>query len=292
MTRLTGERVINSTFVLGDNRRVLHIALFAGWALLNALPVALTVHANWFGEYPLPDWYNYELNAQRLLAGESIYQREAWPFLYSPVMAALMVPVVALGYPLFALAHFAVLALVRKWWLVVAVSWPFWTDVAAGNVFTFVVVLAVCALRGERWAQYGYLAACLLMPRPVQLPVLLYLLWHEPRLRWPFAAMTIVHGILVLPWLAEWWGVLTWIGGHESGMPWNYGPSRLVGTAWLVVGVPLAGFLLWKHKPGLAGLALSPYWLPYYLLMGLLGAEQSRAESQRSRSARESPVGS
>lgn len=253
------------------------VALVA-WIALNIQMVVSTVVGNWFGEFPIPDWYNYQLNTARLLAGESIYQREAWPFLYSPVMATLMVPVVAMGYPLFALAHFASLALLRNWWLIigVAVSWPFWTDVAAGNLFTFVVILAVCATRGERWAEYGYLGACLLMPRPVQLPLLLYLLWQRPHLRWPFMGMAVVHGLVVLPWLTEWLGVLVWIGGYESGAPWNYGPSRLVGSLWLVIGIPLAGFLLWKHRPGLAGLALSPYWLPYYLLMPLADHKASR----------------
>ena len=38
----------------------------------------------------------------------------------------------------------------------------------------------------------------------------------------------------------------------------------------MVIGLPLAAWLTWKGRLGLASLAASPYWLPYYLLMLLL----------------------
>ena len=63
---------------------------------------------------------------------------------------------------------------------------------------------------------------------------------------------------------------------------YNYGPSRFIGLLWIPIGVALAVLLTWRGRLGLASLAISPYWLPYYFLMLLLEfapARQPRAES-------------
>src|SRR5574338_427137 len=182
---------------------------FAAWTLLNLYPVVTTVYDNWTSIPPMPDWQTYGLNAARILTGQDIYAPPR-PFTYSPVMAALLTPFV-LFYPVWAALHVAALALLRNRWMiaVVLVSWSFWTDLAAGNLFTFVVVAAVCAVRGERWAEWAYLAACLMMPRPVQLPLLLFLLWHRPHLRLGFMALFVVHTALVL----------------ASGQAWGWWPA-------------------------------------------------------------------
>jgi hypothetical protein len=81
-----------------------------------------------------------------------------------------------------------------------------------------------------------------------------------------------VHAVAVLATgqAAAWIGEL--VGGvpNDYVNPSNIGPSRFLGLAWLVVGVPLAAWLTVKGRIGLASLVISPYVLPYYLMMGLL----------------------
>jgi hypothetical protein len=50
----------------------------------------------------------------------------------------------------------------------------------------------------------------------------------------------------------------------------NLGPSALIGWAWVPIGLALGAWLTWKGRLGLASLAVSPYVLPYYLVMILL----------------------
>jgi len=46
------------------------------------------------------------------------------------------------------------------------------------------------------------------------------------------------------------------------------GPPAWLGSAWLLIGVPLGAWLTWRGRVGWAGLAISPYWLmPYYLML-------------------------
>ena len=56
----------------------------------------------------------------------------------------------------------------------------------------------------------------------------------------------------------------------DIGSDFNIGPSALIGSWWLIVGIPLGIWLTWRGRIGLAGLAVSPYVLPYYLLIGVL----------------------
>jgi hypothetical protein len=61
---------------------------------------------------------------------------------------------------------------------------------------------------------------------------------------------------------------------------WDLGPTRFLGMAWLIIGVPLAAWLTWKGRVGWAGLAMSPYVPPVYLMLLLFElrpALQSRA---------------
>jgi hypothetical protein len=52
--------------------------------------------------------------------------------------------------------------------------------------------------------------------------------------------------------------------------PYAIGPAKLIGVLWVAIGIPLAVVLTRFRRLGLAGLAASPYWLPYYLLFLLL----------------------
>ena len=88
--------------------------------------------------------------------------------------------------------------------------------------------------------------------------------------------------MLVVGWGPEWVARAA-DSPADIGSDFNIGPSRLVGAWWLVVGIPLAAWLTWRGRVGLAGLALSLYVLPYYLLMLILdlGAGQRQPASAR-----------
>lgn len=58
-----------------------------------------------------------------------------------------------------------------------------------------------------------------------------------------------------------------WTGGDYLSVEHNFSPTRLIGVVWLLIGVPLAAWLTWKGRVGIAGLAMTPYLLPPYLLM-------------------------
>lgn len=194
------------------------------------------------------------------------------PFIWSPVAAWIVAGISLLGYwPWFAL-HYAALWLLRSSPLLVllaATSWGLYVDALQGNVFGFVFVAGVLALRGSRAWTLAYLVLVLLMPRPVQMPLAAVLLWRDRDLWLPFAALFVAHaGIVVgtgqlIPW-AE--AIIDYSHASDG---YNLGPTMLFGLAWLIVGIPLAGWLAWKGRPGWAGLALSTYVMPQYLLAPL-----------------------
>lgn len=69
----------------------------------------------------------------------------------------------------------------------------------------------------------------------------------------------------------NWISSLAQLGPDEIANDFNLSPSRFIGLAWLVVGVPLAAWLTLRGRLGWASLAVSPYLLPYYVQM--LGLE-------------------
>ncbi len=125
----------------------------------------------------------------------------------------------------------------------------------AGNTFTFVVVAAAFALRGSRFGALAFLALTALMPRPVQIPLALWLLWTRPddavavrRLGSPHAGIQpgdrtacsvarCAHGLDI----GGCGGVLDWsrgsprqclaLGRHSTGS--DPGPARLAGDGWV-----------------------------------------------------------
>lgn len=224
------------------------------------------------------DWDVIRRGAELALSGQSPFLEPKYR--WSPVAAWLTAPLLLLPYWAWIALHVgAVLAFRDRWAVVIAlVSWPFWQDAGVGNVLTFVVLAAWWALRGNRPAGLIYLAFCLLMPRPLMLPAAAWLLWKDPGLRLPFVAMLTIQAALALVTghALEWLGVLAHAGVVDMTNPYAIGPSRLIGAAWLVIGIPLAAVLAWKGRVGLAGLAASPYWLPYYLLFPLLELNRPR----------------
>lgn len=243
-------------------------------ALLNTMLLTLTDWTMLRGGDGA-DWSIFVEAGRRVTAGNLYAVEDNYAFRYSPLLAwtlALIAPIGPLAWRLLHIAAAGSLAFRSPWLaLAVFVSWPFWFDVEAGNLMTFVVALAVWALAGRGWAIGGFMLVALLAPRPLMLPVLIWLLWNRPAWRVRFAGLFVVHAAVVL---ATGLGP-AWIGalvgsGAELGSALNFGPSRLIGANWVPIGLVLGLFLTIRGRLGLASLAASPYWLPYYLLMAAL----------------------
>ena len=197
---------------------------------------------------------------------------------WSPLLVPLLQLLSPLGVLGWRLLHLLAAMLMPSWTLrlLVLVSWPFWFDVSVGNAVVFIVLAGAWALRGSRFASLAFLALTLLIPRPLMVPLAMWLLWQRPELRVPalvlavlLAAATVLTGLT-----AEWVGTLlhsasttqSWRAGG-GGWDFNIGPSRALGVWWLAIGIPLAVWLTWKGRVGWASVAASPYVLPYYLLL-------------------------
>jgi hypothetical protein len=172
--------------------------------------------------------------------------------------------------------------------LLTAASVGFWADVVFGNTVTFVFVAGVLAMRGSRLGTIGYITLCFLIPRPLQLPLLAWLLWSRPQWRMPALAMFAAHAALVLAtgYADDWAAMVLAIGGQQVPGWANWGPSQLIGIQWLFVGVPLAVYLTRQGFVGLAGVAMSAYVFPQYFLMALADLERRPVSRPRPAAAR------
>ena len=225
------------------------------------------------------DWNAIQHGSRLVLAGQSPFQEALYR--WSPLAAWLGVPLLAVPYWAWVGLHLvALLALLDPVLIVIGLlAWPFWQDAGLGNVLIFVVVAAYWALRGNRILTWAYVVMCLLMPRPLVVPVLVWLLWTRPALRLWFVALAIASlaGAFVTGYGIDWLTVLVSKSGSDMANPYQVGPSAIVGAVWVPIGLFLALILTWRAQLGLASLAASPYWLPYYLLMGLLDIRPHRS---------------
>ncbi|HSE46483.1 MAG TPA: hypothetical protein VLA89_14255 [Gemmatimonadales bacterium] len=246
-----------------------HPALFVtGFGLLN---LALLAHPGVRYLMILPhDWSAWTELPVRVAAG-TVYEPH-YSFVWSPIAAWLLAYVfVPLGYSWWLGLHLASLVLLRNWKLAVlaVLSVPFWVDTIGGNTFVFFFVAGAAAYRGSRVGALAYLALCCLAPRPIQAPLAAWLLWHRPENRVPFAIMvsiTIGAGL----WsglLDDWINSLMFLGLTNSAHFANLAPTKLSGSAWLAVGIPIGIWLTLRGRVGLAGLMVGPYALPGYLLV-------------------------
>ena len=223
---------------------------------------------------PAVDWQQIVEAGRRVHEGSLYAVDGTYAFPYSPLLAYLAGPLSWLGTVGWRALH-VVAALALPSWpmrLVALAAWPFWFDVETGNLLILVVLAAAWAIRGSRVGVASYFLLTILVPRPLMLPVAAWLLWKRPEWRVPFAALLVAAFVAVLAsgWGDEWLGFLTSISGQFDS-PNNLGPTRLIGAAWLVVGIPLAAWLTWRGRLGFASVAISyPYLLPYYLLMLVL----------------------
>jgi hypothetical protein len=267
----------------GDSGAGLPLRILAGVGLLtvvvgNALLVANQISIILAG-YPGADLVVYQEAGRRVSLGGLYVNDATYVYRYSPVAAYLFAPL-GLMTPLAWRALHVAGALALPTWpmrILLLASWPFAFDLQLGNVMTFVLLAAAWALRRNRPAALIFLAFCLLFPRPFMLPIAAWLLWRQVWLRWPFVILFGLHAALVLAtglggaWLTQLFGSTEMVGSV-----FNVGPTAVVGLWWLFAGIPLGAWLFWRGRVGLAGLAVSPYLLPYYLMVALLDLPSSR----------------
>jgi hypothetical protein len=265
MTRLAGERLIHDSRLVPLTGRT--VGLVALWTV-NVIGLSIVAAAFLLADIGV-DWAVYVEAGRRVFDTDLYHWTGILVWRYSPVAAWGFAALTPIGYLGWTALHFGALALLpRKVGLLALVSFPFWDDVYNGNTVTFVFVAAVLALRGNRWAGIAFLALCLLIPRPFMIPIALYLLWQDRGLWLPFAGIFVAHALAVMwsGWGPEWAAML--LTTSQSEVYGNFGPTRIFGAWWLLIGVPLAVWLTVHHRPGLAGLAMSPYILAPYYLMG------------------------
>jgi hypothetical protein len=250
------------------------VALYAALSILivaNLIMVALQGALILSGSDAV-DFATYRAATTRFLDGTLYVRAEWWYFWrYSPVAVPLFIPVAVMGETAWRLLHgVALLGLRGPARYIALASYPFWFDVSAGNVMIFVAVAAFWAVRGNRWAIGATLLLALFIPRPLMVPLVIWLLWKHPRARWPFGIAFTVHLLAVAAtgYGSAWLSVLAASRFQVSAIV-NVAPSALIGGWWLILAVPASVLLILRDRPATAGLLLQPYWLPYYLLMPL-----------------------
>jgi hypothetical protein len=267
---------------------LLRAGLVALWTA-NLVLVAITIAGIFVSDVGY-DWIIYREAGERVISGglydwEGIY---AWS--YSPPLAYVFTVLTPIGFFGWSILHVAALALLRdtRLILITALSWPFWADLYNGNTMVFVFVAAVAAIRSSTIGTGTFLALALLMPRPLMLPLIAWVLWKQPQWRLYFPLMVAAFAILVLltghgqAWVETLFGV----GEAVAASSRDVGPSAVIGAWWLPIGAVLAVVLTAAGRVGLASMAASPYWLPQYLLMTLLElVDRDRVRGSASRSS-------
>jgi hypothetical protein len=220
------------------------------------------------------DWEIYLEAARRFPLGTLYDWHDPYFYRYAPQLAPVLGLLPAVGLVAWRVAHFVALAVLpsRRLALLLLVSYPFWFDVNTGNLMVFVLLAAAWAYRGNGPATGVYLAMCVLVPRPIMLPLLAWILWQRPSWRLPFVGLAALGVLTALPtgYLPAWIGSLWQSGLGEIANDFNLSPSRFLGPAWLIIGLPLAAWLTMRGRLGWATMSISPYLLPYYVqLLGL-----------------------
>lgn len=263
---------------IGPVGRVAIGATLLAILVLNALLIANQLSIILAG-FPGADFRAYQSASERVWSGGLYIHDGDYNFRYSPVAAYLFTVLRYVDPAVWRLLHVAAALALPGWSLriLVLASWPFAFDLQLGNLMTFILLAGAWGLRGNRPAVLIFLALTLLAPRPLVLPIAGWLLWQQPRLRWPFVVLFVVHAGLVLlsGWTDE-WVVRLVTSTDEIGSAFNVGPTALIGPWWFLIGLPLGAWLFWRGWVGLAGLAVTPYVLPYYLMLGLLRATGDR----------------
>ena len=220
------------------------------------------------------DWRIYMMAGELAWSGGDLYGwSDIYGFVYSPLFAYGFPAISWIGPDLWRIAHLGAALALPTWptRVITLVSWPFWSDVQNGNLFVFVLLAAVWGLRGSRLAALTYLGMFLLMPRPLMVPVAVWLLYARPDIRWMFGAMTALSlvGVMASGYLGLWVTRLMESPDISTSTA-NFALTRFIGQWWLLIGLPLGVWLTWRARLGWASLAVSPYLLSQYFLMGIL----------------------
>ena len=253
------------------------------WVLLVAVAVNLILIVAWFITYADRHGVDYGVLAQ---ASQYANPYDQPLYVWSPVAVYPLRLLVPLGLEGWVVLH--ALALVPLGWplaLVVGLSYPFWVDLMVGNVFVFVTVAGFTAIRGSRVGALTFAVMAVLMPRPIMLPVLVWLLWKQPWTRLPFAVIAVAHLALVA-WtgLADEWVVRLINLPVGVDHPINILPSRWIGLWWWPIGLAIAAVLTWKGRLGFASLLASPYLYQHYwlaLLFELRRRDEDQSQERR-----------
>lgn len=246
-----------------------------------ALAVAFAVNLVWIavivGDFGHPaDWELIAEAGSRMLHGENPYLAGdvEGAYRYSPLYALIGGITEPLGpWPWRFLSAASLFLLPRHVALVAGISFPFWYDLQVGNITTLMAVLGYLSVQGRGWAQAGFLVIALLIPRPLMLPVALWIAWRR-RAWWPWliaAGVLYVAATWATGWLEEWIAVLRSVSAGLEGKTF-LGWQRWLGSWWWTVAVPLAIVLMWRGRLGLASIAISPHIVPYYWIFLLLEA--------------------
>jgi hypothetical protein len=259
--------------------RLLLLALLALVAIPNLFMVALTISAFYLADVGY-DWLIFVEAGRRVVEGGLYDWSGFYTYRYSPLLAYFFAAITPIGLIGWGAAHVvALLAMPTRLLAIVTVLlWPFWSDLYNGNTMTFVLVAGAAALAGSRIGTGAFLAMAVLMPRPLVLPLAVWLMWKRREWRVPFLVGFALHAALVfaLGFGPAWITALS--HATEGVAVADFGPAAFIGAWWLPIGLALAAVLTWYGRLGMASLAASPYWLPQYLLMLLLDLVPRRKE--------------
>jgi hypothetical protein len=252
----------------------------AWWPLLLAIALTAPLTAYWWGLVAAGsvafDWRIFVEAGVRFHVGSpDLYEvTELYSFRHSPILAMLMPAVAWIGVTGIRLVTLACALALPTWpmRLLAVASWPLAMDVQHGALITLILLAAAWALNGSRVAALGFIVLALLSPRPLMIPIAAYLLWQQQWLRLPSVGLFVAHALAVVAsgYSDEWMHILLSVSTDMLQSPFNLSPSRFIGGLWVPIGVALAAVLIWRGRPGLGALAISPYLLPHYLLLGLL----------------------
>lgn len=237
-----------------DTAKILGVVLALSWAI-NCYPLRLFGH----------DSHAYWLAWRSAMYTTAPMTRDA--YLYSPAFAQVLRPLTTVPWPLFAVMWSILLGLVLVWLLLPLRWWavPLWAvglpEIASGNVFILLAVVAVLGLR-HRWVwTFALLTKVTLGLGPV---------WFAVRREWRQFGVTmgVTGGVALLSYVLAphlWMQWIQFLMSHvgASGHPLGsvFGPAllyrlpvALVLVAWgatadrrwvLPVGMVLASPVLW-----------------------------------------------
>lgn len=225
-----------------------------------------------FGTFaPAADWHLWRALSGALANGTLYDPAAELPYVWSPVVAPVQALVGIMGMWPSAILTLLIPLLLRDRWVAVLIysSFMFWPTVLSGSpLFVLTLVAGIGAMRGSRRWALVYLALTVLIPRPLQLPLAVLVLWRDPSLRLPTAVLVLLHAVAVVGsgYAADWIAAML---AHDAP---GFRPafSLALGDWWPLAGLPLAAILTWRGWPAWAGLVVSPYILHGYLLWPLI----------------------